>query len=91
MEHVECCLDDKKFDEAVHGSVEDLLVLPECGDLAFYVKKNATVKGKPMVVVTFHVQLPDKRIARAQAVTTLANFEGVMACMRGWKEGGHLA
>lgn len=90
MESVKVELSDKKFDEAIHGDAENLLVLPECGDLAFYVKKDATVNGNPMIVVTFQVQLPDKRIARAQAVTTLANFEAVAACIRGWREGGHL-
>lgn len=89
MEHVDCCLSPEKFDQAVHGNGVDP-VLPECGDLAFYFKPNATQGGKPAVVVTFTVQLPDGSLAKAQAVTTLANFESVAACVRGWKSGGHL-
>ena len=36
---------------------------------------GATQGGRPGVVVTFSVRLPDGSFARAQAVTTLANFE----------------
>lgn len=89
MERVDCCLSAEKFDQAVHGNGVDP-VLPECGDLAFYFKPNVTEGGKPGVVITFGVQLPDGSLARAQVVTTLANFEAVAACVRGWSAGGHL-
>jgi hypothetical protein len=89
MESVDVALSAEKFDAAVHGNGVDP-VLPECGDLAFYVKSNATDGGKPAVVVTFTVRLPDGSLAKAQAVTTLANFETVCACVRGWKSGGYL-
>lgn len=93
MEQITVILDAERFDKAVHGGLElspDLPVLPECGDLAFYVKPNATVGGKPMVVVTFTVKLPDGKFARAQATNTFANYELMANIMHGWKMGGHL-
>ena len=89
MEGIDCRLSPEMFDKAVHGGI-DHPVLPECGDLAIYVKPNATVAGKPMAVVTFSVQLPDGSHARAQATTTLALLDAVYSCIRGWREGGHL-
>lgn len=66
MESIRVVLDDAaQFDAAVHGT------MPECGDLALIAKSNGTVKGAPVVVVTFTVVLPDGTKARAQAVTTL--------------------
>ena len=84
MEHIQCELSAEKFDEAVHNG------LKEGGDLAFFIKPKATVNSKPGVCITFSVQLPDGSITRVQAVTTLANFENVFACLRGWKLGGSL-
>lgn len=89
MERIDVALSAEKFDAAVHGDGV-VPVLPECGDLAFYVKPHATEGGRPAVVATFTVRLPDGSFAKAQAVTTLANFETVFACVRGWKGGGHL-
>ncbi len=89
MERIDVSLSPEKFDAAVHGDGV-VPVLPEKGDLAFYFKRGVTQGGKPGVVVTFTVVLPDGSEARAQAVTTLANFENVFACVRGWKSGGHL-
>jgi hypothetical protein len=89
MERSDVALSAEQFDAAVHGDGV-VPVLPEGGDLAFYFKPGATAGGKPGVVVTFTVRLPDGSEARAQAVTTLANFETVFACVRGWKSGGHL-
>jgi hypothetical protein len=89
MEAVDVALSAEKFDAAVHGNGVDP-VLPECGDLAFYFKPNATAGGRPALVITFGVRLPDGSLARAQAVTTLNNFEAVAALVRGWKSGGHL-
>lgn len=84
MEVLRCQLSADEFDKAVHEG------LPECGDLAVYIKPNATVRGNPMVVVTFTVQLPDGTKARVQATTTLALYESTFACIRGWKSGGLL-
>lgn len=52
------------FDRAVHGSLKD------GANLACVVKENGTVDGKPIVALTFRVQLPDGSVARAQTVTT---------------------
>lgn len=92
MEHLRVANSAVLFDRAVHGGLdgETIPVLPDGGDLAVFVKPNATVGGRPGVVVTFTVRLPDGTMARAQSVTTLANFENVFAAIRGWKDGGHL-
>lgn len=90
MEHVVLELNDQKFDDAVHGPKEGLPSLPEGGDLAIYVKRNATVNGNAMAVITFTVQLPNGTLRRAQCPTTVANLLNVFAVLRGWQEGGHL-
>lgn len=90
MEGLRCCLDGEAFDRAVHGEAEGPPVLQEGGDLAFYVKPNATAGGNPAVVVTFTVRQTDGSLARAQCVTTLALLKTVFGCIRGWEEGGHL-
>lgn len=90
MEEIKVELDDVMFDLAVHGGLDGNPVLPEGGDLAVYIKKNATVNHQPMVVFTFTVQLPDGSLARAQCPTTLKLFEAVSDCVRGWKDGGYL-
>lgn len=90
MESVTCLLSAEHFDKAVHGGLDANPVLPECGDLAVYVKPNATVNGNPMAVLTFTVRLPDGSFARAQSTTTLALWESVLRIFRGWKDGGHV-
>lgn len=90
MEGIKCHLNSEEFDKAVHGGLDDRPVLPECGDLAVYIKPDATVEHNPMAVITFMVQLPDGTLARVQATTTLVLLEAVFACIRGWKDGGHL-
>ena len=90
MEHVTCELSPDKFDQTVHGGLDHLKVLPEGGDLAIYVKPRATLQNNPMAVLTFTVQLPDGRMARAQCTTTTALLESVAGAIRGWREGGHL-
>jgi hypothetical protein len=90
MPSLDCRLSPEAFDQAVHGGLDDKPILPEGGDLAVYIKPNVTVGGKPMAVVTFTVQLPDGSLARAQATTTLTLLDGVFACIKGWREGGHL-
>jgi hypothetical protein len=89
VEHLTCKLDPEAFDAAVHGRPGEV-VLPEGGDLAFVFKPNATEGGNPGLVVTFTVQLPDGTTARAQAVTTLANFELAAGIVRGWRARGDL-
>lgn len=89
MEHITIALDDDKFDAAVHGT-EGPGSLPESGDMAIYVKKNATIEGNAMAVVTFTVQLPDGTKRRAQATNTVANLINALAVLKGWRDGGHL-
>lgn len=89
MEMVKISLDDAKFDAAVHGT-EGPPSLSESGDLAIYVKKNATKQGNAMAVVTFTVQLPDGTMRRAQATTTTTNLINTLSVLKGWKDGGHL-
>lgn len=89
MEMVTIALDDAKFDAAVHGT-EGPPSLSESGDLAIYVKKNATKGGNAMAVVTFTVKLPDGKMRRTQATTTATNLINALAVLKGWKDGGHL-
>lgn len=89
MESIDCRLSPEMFDKAVHGGI-DHPVLKEGGDLAVYIKPNATVGGNPMAVFTFTVQLPDGSLARAQCATTLKLLDMVLHLIKGWKDGGHL-
>ena len=90
MEHVKIELSDQAFDAAVHGPQEGQPSLPEGGDMAIYVKRNATVGGNAMAVITFTVQLPDGTLRRAQCPTTVANLINALSILKGWKDGGHL-
>lgn len=90
MENLIIAIDPEKFDQAVHGGLDDLPVLPERGDLAVYMKPKATVNGNAMAVITFTVQLPDGSFARAQAATTAALLDTALSAVRGWREGGHI-
>jgi hypothetical protein len=90
MEGIVLKLDAAEFDKAVHGGLGLVRVLKEKGDLAVYVKPDATVGGKAMAVITFTVEMPDGGIARVQAVTTAALLEMVGGAIRGWKSGGHI-
>lgn len=89
MESVRCELNPEMFDKAVHGGI-DHPVLAEGGDLAVYVKPDATHGGNPMAVITFSVQLPDGSMARAQAATTLRILETMLRIIQGWKKYGHI-
>lgn len=91
MESIKVCLDDEEFDNAVHGPPEGQPALREAGDLAIYVKKDATVGGNAMVVITFTVQLPDGTMRRVQHANTAANLINALAVLKGWKDGGHLS
>lgn len=90
MEIIAIELNDEKFDHAVHGPPEGPPSLPEGGDLTIYVKRNATVNGNAMAVVTFTVQLPDGTLRRAQCPSTVANFINVLSVLKGWSDGGYL-
>jgi hypothetical protein len=90
MEGIVLRLDAAEFDKAVHGGLGRVRVLKERGDLAVYVKPDATEGGKAAAVITFTVELPDGTVARAQAVTTAALLEMVGGAIRGWKAGGHI-
>jgi hypothetical protein len=89
MEHIRVVLDDKLFDEAVHGKPEGQPSLPECGDLAIYVKKNALQSGMAAAVVTFNVVINGCK-RRVQCVTTVTNLINAGLIMKGWREGDHL-
>lgn len=60
--------DGKSFDTILAGS------LPEGGDATLITKDHGTVGGKPAIMLTFSVQLPDGTPAVAQVVTTLKIF-----------------
>lgn len=90
MEHLHVSLSAEDFDKAIHGGLDDKPILPEAGDLAFYVKPNGTVGGRAVVAITFSVQLPDGTMARAQATTTAALIENLAAALRGWRLGDHI-
>lgn len=73
MESLAVKIDDKTFDEMVHGTVNSP-TLPECGDLKFAVKKHATVEGRPAIVIGWTAKLPDGSLRKVQATTTLRSF-----------------
>ena len=80
MEGIKIILDPdnngKDFDEALKNT------LPEAGDLSVIVKHNGTVNGNSLVMMKFSVQLPDGKIATAQAVTTAKLFDSAAAAVR---------
>lgn len=78
MEHVTLLLDDAAFDRFVHEG------LPEGQDLTVAVKAKATAQGKPAVVVSWTVRLPDGTVARVQAVTTAAAFLALALGVKGY-------
>lgn len=90
MEMLTVALDARQFDEAVHGPPDGQPSLPEAGDLAIYVKRNATQGGNAAAVVTFTVQLPNGSFRRVQSVTTVANLINALTILNGWHDGGHL-
>lgn len=90
MESMNIALSGEKYDKAIHGGLDKLPVLPECGDLAVYIKPEATEKGNAGAVITFTVRLPDGSFARVQAATTAAMMITAGAAVRGWRDGGHI-
>jgi hypothetical protein len=90
MEAINVELSPEKFDAAVHGPSDGQPSLPEGGDLAIYVKPNATVGGNAMAVITFSVQLPNGQVRVAQCPTTVNNLLMALSVLKGWKDGGHI-
>lgn len=90
MEHLHVSLDADDYDKAIKGGLDDKPVLPECGDLSFYVKPAATTGGKAGVAITFTVRLPDGSMARAQATTTATLIEMLAGALRGWRLKGDI-
>ncbi len=85
MEQIRLLLNQpKEFDAHLKGTdPQGKPILQDAGDLMAISKDNATVGGRPAVLLTFTVQLPDGTLARAQTVTTLGNFMTVAAGFRG--------
>jgi len=78
MEHVEIKLgQDDFFDQIVRDG------LPEGGDLVMITKDVATDEGRPAVCLSFTVQLPDGKHAKAQVVTTVRMFQAMAAALVG--------
>lgn len=90
MESVRVDLSAERYDQAIHGGLDELPILQEGGDLAVFVKPDCTEGGQAGVVITFTVALPDGTMARAQAVTTANLMEQIGQAITGWKMGGHI-
>ena len=77
MEHIEVTLNDKAaFDQAVSGDAS----LNSRGDLEFITIDNGTDEGRPAVVITFSVRLPDNSGGyRAQCVATVRELNIVLS------------
>lgn len=72
-ESISVVLDDGSgaaYDAALHGPT----TLQDFGDLQIVTKNHGTKKGRPVVLLTFSVTLPDGSTAKVQTVTTLQNF-----------------
>lgn len=78
MEHAAIHLaDDNLFDKMVHDG------LPEGCDLTMVTKDSGTEGGRPVVCLSFTVQLPDKSLRRAQCVVTGRIFAIMAGAFRG--------
>lgn len=80
-ETLDITLDDgtgQAYDEALRETT-----LPEGADLRIITKDRATQGGRPAVMVTFTVHLPDGSRRRVQAVTTARLFLMAAAAVRG--------
>lgn len=71
MEVITVQLNKPEEFERLRIGTDGAKVLPEGCDLQFVTKDGATDEGAAAVIIAFSVQLPDGRIARAQAVTTV--------------------
>lgn len=81
MEHIEVTLNNQAaFDQAVHGDAS----LMERGDLEFITIDNGTENGRPAVVITFSVRLPNNEGGyRAQIVTTVRLLNMALSAIKG--------
>jgi hypothetical protein len=73
VEQFKVKLDAELFDSIIKNS------LPEGGDLEAIIKPGATQEGRPCVMLTFTVELPDGTLGRAQVVVPSRLF--VMAAV----------
>ena len=76
MESIRVVLNnDATYDALVHGGLKQASAITVCS------KRDATVGGKPGVVIAFDVRLPDGTIRQVQATTTLALLENAWAAL----------
>jgi hypothetical protein len=90
VENLQIAIDAEEFDRCVHGVPGGMPVLPEGKDVRILLKPNATEGGNAAAVITFTVQLPDKTLARCQAVVTARLLETAGLAVKGWRENGHI-
>ena len=79
-ERVDVILDDgtgKEFDKRLWEKD----ILQDGGDLTLVTKNNATVAGKPAVMLTFSVEV-DGKLRQAQTVTTVAALLTATAALK---------
>ena len=82
MEHSSIILDDgtgKEFDARVRGPG----ILQDGADLIVVTKDHGTEEGRPVVLLTFTVMLPDGMVAKAQTVITGRIFQAIAAGIHG--------
>ena len=81
MEHIEVTMNNKAaFDQAVEGG----LPVTERADLEFITVDNGTEEGRPAVVITFSVRLPNGEGGyRAQIVTTVRLLNMALSAIKG--------
>lgn len=81
MESIHVTLNDQAaFDQAVHAESS----LQEGGDLEFITIDQGTEEGRPAVVITFSVRLPNNEGGyRAQIVTTVRALTMALSALKG--------
>ncbi len=81
MEHIEVTMNDQAaFDQAVNGDAS----LQGLGDLEFITVDHATEHGRPAVVITFSVRLPNGEGGyRAQITTTVRLLNMALSAIQG--------
>lgn len=96
MESIRLLIDDAEFDRIVHAGLPegcDLTVAmkeqadpPPPGEMTVAAKARATQGGKPALVISWTVRMPDGSTALVQAVTTCGAFLMLAAGVRGFVE-----
>lgn len=71
--------DEDLYDKLCRGPES----LRDCGDLMVVTKDSGTEGGRPIVLLTFTVEMPDGTFRRAQTAVTGRLFAGVCAAFRG--------